>query len=484
MFFLVAAHIAGARHLFAAERDQATPIYLQLYQRLREAIADGRLQPGERVPSVRALASELNLARGTVEAAYQLLVGEGYLLPRGPAGTVVSPQLPHAPASAGAPLMPRQTPRGGDGQAQEALPFQLGLPALDAFPRKLWSRLGARHLRQLTPTDLDYPDAQGLPALRRSLVHYLGVSRGIVCEPQQVFITASYRNALLLIRQALLQAGDACWFEDPGYFKARDVLEGADLRLIPVTVDDQGLRVDEGRQLAANARCALVTPTHQSPLGVSLSLPRRLALLDWAQASQAWIVEDDYDSEYRYIGRPLPALKSLDHHGRVLYCGTFSKVLFPGLRLAYLVVPPAQVERFSACAGTFDHGCPAQPQAITADFLDQGHFARHLKRMRALYAERRGLLATALEQVFGARLRVELQAGGIHLLARFAAPEDDVALAARAQRAGLAVMALSPWTQKHPGASGLLLGFTNIANAGQALHLARRLATALDQDAR
>jgi GntR family transcriptional regulator/MocR family aminotransferase len=468
----------------APTRDQAAPIYLQLYQRLREAIADGRVQPGERVPSVRALASELNLARGTVEAAYQLLIGEGYLLPRGPAGTVVSPQLPQTPAGTGVSTKPRTRPAASERSPREALPFQLGLPALDAFPHKLWSRLGARHLRQLASTDLDYPDAQGLATLRRSLVRYLGVSRGIACEPRQVFITASYRSSLLLIRQALLKTGDSCWFEDPGYFKAREALEGTDLQLIPVPVDDQGLCVDEGRRLAVDARCALVTPSHQSPLGVSLSLPRRLALLEWAQASQAWIVEDDYDSEYRYVGRPLPALKSLDHHGRVLYCGTFSKVLFPGLRLAYLVVPPEQVERFAACARTFDHGCPALPQAITADFLDQGHFARHLKRMRALYAERRGFLATALAQVFGSALRVELQAGGIHLLARLDASQDDVALAARAQGAGLAVMALSQWARTYPCGSGLLLGFTNIASTEQALHLAQRLATALDQDAR
>ncbi|PIA72480.1 PLP-dependent aminotransferase family protein [Pseudomonas sediminis] len=464
----------------APERDQATPIYLQLYRRLREAIGEGRLQPGERVPSVRALASELNLARGTVEAAYQLLIGEGYLLPRGPAGTVVSPQLPHAPGGAAVAAMPQQSSRPGEGRTPDALPFQLGLPALDAFPRKLWSRLGARHLRQLTCADLDYPAPQGLLALRRSLVRYLGVSRGITCEPQQVFITAGYRSALLLIRHALLQTGDSCWFEDPGYFKAREALEGADLQLIPVPVDDQGLRVDEGRRLATDARCALVTPSHQSPLGVSLSLPRRLALLEWARASQAWIVEDDYDSEYRYVGRPLPALKSLDHHGRVLYCGTFSKVLFPGVRLAYLVVPPAQVERFAACARTFDHGCPALAQAITADFLDQGHFARHLKRMRALYAQRRGFLAAALEAVFGSRLQVELQAGGIHLLARLDESENDVDLAARAQGAGLAVMALSQWARQQPCGSGLLLGFTNIASAEQALHLARRLATAVN----
>ncbi|MGG2395720.1 PLP-dependent aminotransferase family protein [Pseudomonas sp. SH1-B] len=463
----------------APERDQSTPIYLQLYQRLREAISDGRLQPGERVPSVRALASELNLARGTVETAYQLLVGEGYLLARGPAGTVVSPQLAHVSTPAVQPSASPQTLHPISASTHDALPLQLGLPALDAFPRKLWSRLGSRHLRQMSPADLGYPAAAGLPALRRSIVRYLGVSRGIACEPEQVFITAGFRNTLLLIRQALLHAGDSCWFEDPGYFKARQTLEGADVRLVPVPVDAQGLRIEHALATAEDARCALITPSHQSPLGVSLSLPRRLALLDWATARNAWIIEDDYDSEYRYIGRPLPALKSLDHAGRVLYCGTFSKVLFPGLRLAYLVVPREQVARFEACARDFDHACPALPQAVTADFLDQGHFARHLKRMRTLYAERRDHLAKALETVLGARLRVELQAGGIHLLARLDAAQDDRALATRAQAEGLAVMALSQWSQQHPCGSGLLLGFTNVASAEQALHLARRLAEAI-----
>ena len=306
------------------------------------------------------------------------------------------------------------------------------------------------------------------------------MSRGIACEPEQVFVTAGYRSALLLIRHSLLQEGDTCWFEDPGYFQARQLLEGVGIRLAAVPVDDQGLRVDAGMTHAANARCALVTPSHQSPLGVSLSLPRRLALLDWAEAHQAWIIEDDYDSEYRYVGRPLPALKSLDRSGRVLYCGTFSKVLFPGLRLAYLVVPPAEVERFTHTARIFDHGCPALPQATAADFLDQGHFARHLKRMRSLYAERRTYLADALTTVFGSRLQVELQAGGIHLLARLADGEDDRALAARAQAAGLAVSPLSSWALQKPCGSGLLLGFTNIVSAEQALHLARRLREALE----
>ncbi|WP_447589500.1 MocR-like pyridoxine biosynthesis transcription factor PdxR [Aquipseudomonas campi] len=461
------------------DRNQATPVYQQLYQRVRDAIADGRLRPGERVPAIRSLASELNIARGTVEAAYQLLIGEGYLLARGPAGTVVSPQLVHAPTS-NSTLPPAQRPAMHSQHSIEAQPFQLGLPALDAFPRKVWSRLGARHLRQLSANELDYPAPGGLSQLRRSIARYLGVSRGIACEPEQVFVTAGYRSALLLIRHSLLQEGDTCWFEDPGYFQARQLLEGVGIRLAAVPVDDQGLRVDAGMAHAANARCALVTPSHQSPLGVSLSLPRRLALLDWAEAHQAWIIEDDYDSEYRYVGRPLPALKSLDRSGRVLYCGTFSKVLFPGLRLAYLVVPPAEVKRFTHTARLFDHGCPALPQATTADFLDQGHFARHLKRMRSLYAERRTYLADALTTVFGSRLQVELQAGGIHLLARLADGEDDRAMATRAHAAGLAVSPLSSWALQKPCGSGLLLGFTNIVSAEQALHLARRLREALE----
>jgi GntR family transcriptional regulator/MocR family aminotransferase len=473
---------AGPDPRSAPDRASAIPIYRQLYQRYKDAIVSGRLRPGDRVPAVRSLASELNLSRGTVDLAYQLLIGEGYLQARGPAGTVVSPQLgrvteaaPPTAANAASPFEPELL-------GAVPLPFQMGLPALDAFPRKLWNRLAARRLRSLGVAGLAYPDPAGVHALREQLVAYLGVSRGISCRPDQVFITAGYRGSLDLVCRSLLAPGDRVWFEDPGYLYARHFLTGAGAQLVPVPVDGEGLQVDLGLALAEDARLAVVTPSHQSPLGVSMSLPRRLALLAWARHADSWLIEDDYDSEYRYVGRPLPALKSLDQDDRVLYAGTFSKVMFPALRLSYLVVPRRAVDRFAEACATFQGGCPELWQATVADFMQQGHFARHLKKMRSLYAQRRRFLAQALEQVFGERLRVELQAGGIHLLATLPASADDVALSARAAAAGLSVHALSRWRVATEGAPGLLLSFTNIASADEALRLATRLRSALGWD--
>ncbi|KTT46162.1 DNA-binding protein [Pseudomonas oryzihabitans] len=457
----------------ALDARLALPLYRQLYLRFRQALDQGRLRPGDRVPAVRALAAELNVARGTVEAAYQQLIAEGFLIPRGPAGTIVSPQW-HRSAPTGAitsrPAPVEATHAGGPPQ-----PLQLGLPALDAFPRKLWNRLAARQLRASGLEGLVYPAACGHAGLRAAIATYLGLARGIACSPEQVFICAGYRAGLDLIVQTLLAPGDACWFEEPGYFIARRALQAAGLALIPVPVDGEGLDVAAGLAQAPHARCALVTPSHQSPLGVSLSLPRRLTLLDWAQREDAWIIEDDYDSEYRYQGKPLPALKSLDEQGRVLYAGTFSKVLFPGLRLAYLVVPPAQVAAFAASADRLHNYAPQLLQATVASFLAEGHFARHLKRMRSLYRQRRLWLAEAMTTALGAGVRIELQAGGLHLLARLAQC-DDQAWADAAQAEGLAAQALSRWYLAAPEQRGLLVGFTNVASNDEALALARRLA--------
>jgi GntR family transcriptional regulator/MocR family aminotransferase len=458
-------------------RELDAPIYLQLYRRYRDAIAAGRLRPGDRVPSVRSLASELNLSRGTVELAYQLLTSEGYFLARGPAGTVVSPRLEKLgePAQASAHRPAARTPSGVQADAGEPRPFQLGLPALDAFPRKTWVRLAGRNQRAFDTAAMAYPDPAGYAPLRRAIASYLGISRGIACTHEQVFVTAGYRGALDLVCRTLLQAGDVGWYEDPGYLFARQFLQRAGMRLEPVPVDEEGLNVAAGQRRAAEARFAVVTPTHQSPTGVALSLPRRLQLLEWASQRQAWIIEDDYDSEFRYHGRPLPALKSLDRDGRVLYSGTFSKVLFPGLRLAYLVVPAPQIERFTNAAQHLPGPGSILPQATVADFMEQGHFARHLRRMRTLYAVRRGYLVDALTQVFGTQLHVQPQAGGIHVLARLNTGQNDKALAAAAQSQGLAVQALSDWRIRRSSQGGLLMGFTSFATADQAARSVQHL---------
>jgi GntR family transcriptional regulator/MocR family aminotransferase len=454
------------------------PVYRQIYKRYRDAIARGHLAPGDRVPSVRALAAELNLARGTVEAAYQMLIAEGYLLPRGPAGTVVSPHLRDVPASPSPAVNPtRAEPLLHGGELP--LPLQMGLPALDAFPRKPWTRLAARALRESGLEGLTYPDARGHAALRSAIAGYLGVSRGIACSAGQVFICAGYQACLDLICRSLMRTGDRCWFEDPGYFQARRFLQQTGAELVPVPVDADGLNVDAGVALAADARFAVVTPTHQSPSGVTLTLTRRQQLLAWAAREKSWIIEDDYDSEYRYQGRPIPAVKSLDAHGRVLYTGSFSKVLAPGLRLAYLVVPPELVALFARMIDTTQNHCPQLWQATAASFIETGHFAKHLRKMRTLYAQRRAWLIDALHGQLASCLQADTLAGGMHVIARPLADMDDRQVAADSFELGLAVQPLSAWYLAAPPRKALLMGFTNIRDQDEAQSLVKRLAGAL-----
>jgi GntR family transcriptional regulator/MocR family aminotransferase len=451
------------------------PFYRQIYDRFRTAIAGGVLKPGDRIPSARALMKELGLARGTIEAAYSLLAAEGYIQPRGQAGTIVTPDLqPRArlasppPGVDGASFSPSFRP-------ETTLPFQMGLPALDAFPRKIWARLGARCVRTMQPADMAHPSVYGLQALRDEIAAYLHVARGVSCSPAQVFVTSGYRQTMALVCRSLLEEGDRVWLENPGYPPTRDMLAHMKIDAVAVPVDRDGMVVSEGLRAAPRARAAVVTPAHQSPLGVSLSLPRRLALLDWAARHKAWIVEDDYDGEYRYVSRPLPALKSLDRDGRVLYAGTFSKVLFPGIRLAYLVVPAALVERFEQISQAFAAGSPQLTQAIVTDFITEGHFARHIQRMRKLYAERREATVAGLESVLGKHVRIDSQPGGMHLILRLKGRRSDRKLVALMRDANLYGEALSDWTAGSAEAGAVLVGFTNVDSRGNAESLARRM---------
>ena len=455
-------------HFPSLDPDSSEPIYRQLYWRFREAIANGLLQPGERVPAARALAKELGLARGTIDTAYSLLTSEGYLQARGQAGTLVAPDITLKPAAA------RRSPQANPAirHKPETLPFQMGLPALDAFPKKIWAQIGARCVRSTRPQDLANPSPYGLQSLRTAIASYLQVSRGISCAPEQVFITSGYRDTLALVSHALLKPGDRVVIEDPGYPPTRQLLEHLQIHTLALPVDQSGINVPA---TDIEAQAAVVTPAHQSPLCVSLSLPRRLELLAWANRQQAWIIEDDYDGEYRYISRPLPALKSLDRDGRVLYSGTFSKVLFPGLRLAYVVVPQAQVERFEYASENLRSSCPELSQAIVATFMSEGRFARHIQRMRKLYSERRALTLNGLQKVLGEHVSIDSNPGGMHLILRLDGQQSDVELVRRMQQDGLFAEALSEWSQLGEKPSGLLLGFANIDSQASAEALGRQI---------
>lgn len=455
------------------------PLYRQIYARFRGAIANGVLKPGDRIPSARALTTELGVARGTIEAAYSLLAAEGYIQACGQAGTIVTPSLkPRTPAAKPVPS-PNSSMAGPSFRPESILPFQMGLPALDVFPRKIWARLGARCVRAMRPSDMIHPSVYGLPVLRAEIAAYLQVSRGINCSPSQIFVTSGYRHSIELIAHALLNAGDRVWVEDPGFPPTRDLLGHMHIATVPVSVDREGVVVSDGTKMAPRAHAAVVTPAHQSPLCVSLSLTRRLALLDWAARNNAWLIEDDYDGEYRYVSRPLPALKSLDRDGRVLYAGTFSKVLFPGLRLAYLVVPETQIERFEQISQTLVGGSPELTQAIVAAFITEGHFARHIQRMRKLYAERRQVTAAGLESALGKHVRTDPQPGGMHLILRLQGRRSDRRLVARMREVGLYGEALTDWTTDRDGVSALLLNFTNIDSQRTAEALGRRIAKLL-----
>jgi GntR family transcriptional regulator/MocR family aminotransferase len=290
-------------------------------------------------------------------------------------------------------------------------------------------------------------------------------------------VTSGYRHTIELIGHALLKAGDRVWVEDPGYPPTREILRHMNTTTVPIPVDRDGMMVSDGIRLAPRARAAVVTPAHQSPLCVSLTLPRRMALLDWATRNNAWIVEDDYDGEYRYVSRPLPALKSLDRDGRVLYAGTFSKVLFPSLRLAYLVVPPSQVGRFEQISQVLAAGNPELTQAIVTAFITEGHFARHIQRMRKLYAERREATKAGLEGVLGKYVRIDASPGGMHLILRLQGQRSDRRLVTRMRKEGLYAEALTDWISGEQTASALLLNFTNIDSQRTAEKFGKRILT-------
>jgi len=480
------------RELPLTLKNDGRSLQVAICEALRSAMQDRRLRPGARLPSSRDLARQLRVARGTVVLAYEQLTAEGYLRGARGAGTMVVESLPEKwfmPSGARPPAAKavRRISLSKRGEHLSHSPFPLGrlpaprpfrphAPAVDAFPGALWGRLLARHARDARPDRLREADARGYRPLREAVAEHLRVYRGVLCSDEQVVIASGTQQILDLVARLLLDEGDAVWVEDPGHFGATAVLRGAGARLVPVRVDRAGIDVDEGIAEAPDARMAYVTPARQSPLGATLSLERRVRLLEWARRNDAWVFEDDYDSEFRYEGRPLPALQGLDRHGVVIYIGTFTKTMFPGIRLACAVLPDALVDPFASALSLVSRHVPLLPQLALNDFIAEGHFGRHLRRMRMLYAERREALLGALQSELAEQLEIVGSSAGLEVVARLRPGMNDRAVTKIALGLELEMIPLSRYALRPLQRGGLVLGFgaVSAARSRRAVPMLRR----------
>lgn len=461
-----------------------------VFDRLRQGILTGALPSGARLPPTRALANELGVARQTVVLAYERLAAEGYVRARTGSGTYVAPDLPDAAPTPAAPPQIAAHTLSHRGAALAAIPATAaprgapsgsvlagGLPAPDLFPLHGWARCATRVLKTMPAECAGYPPPQGLHLLRVQIAAHLAATRGLIADPECIVVTAGTQQALRIAAELLLDPGDAAWVEDPGYISGRGALIAAGAAPVPVPSDSDGLDVAAGIRLAPEARLVLTAPSHATPLGGALPIGRRLALLEWANRANAWVLEDDCDSEFRWEGHPLPPLATLDQAGRVIYCGTFSKTLMPALRLGFAVVPAPLVGAFVRARTLLDRGTDALNQAILAEFMREGLLAPHIRRMRTEYAKRRAAVLAALAR-HAPTLRPIAAPGGLHMVARLPDGMDEAAALHACRERGLAVVPLRAYYAGPPRMTGLVLGFagTPVSLAGDA---ARRLAAAL-----
>ncbi len=446
---------APALDLVLGKRARGATLTGWLYDELRAAILDGRLPRGARLPATRDLALRHGVSRGVVVAAFEQLGDEGYLTSRVGAGTTVRSRVaeddqPGAPHAVRPPTV--RAPRG-------ARPFSPFSPALAEFPMKAWARISARVLARITPRLLARGDPSGWPALREAVAAYLGASRGVACTPDHVVIVSGVQQALDLIARLVVQPGDPVWIEDPGYSGAVDAFRNAKARIVPVRVDDDGLDPANGRRRCARPVAVYLTPAHQFCLGVSLSPERRVDLVRWANTTGTVLIEDDYDSEFRYGGPPLPAMRGLAGAASGFLLGTFSKLLFPSLRLGYMVVPDAWIDRVLALRYQVDLYPPAISQAVVTEFLVEGHFARHLRRMRERYGARRAALHAEVARYLGGALRLPEIPAGLSTPAYLARGIASREVIERGQRHDLDLWALDRYALQRRDLRGLLLGF-------------------------
>lgn len=463
--------------------DKQSELRRQLYEELRGAILAGRLSHGCRLPSTRALAQSLSISRTTVTECYEDLISEGYLHAKIGSGTFVCDDLPEqllkvtpSPASNRVAKQTRLPSRLssygkrvlemplGEAEGQMPLNFAHWRPAFDHLPFRTWRRLIARHIHATEATNFDYSeDPLGHQPLREAIARYLAKSRAVRCEPSQVIICAGAQGAMDLITRVLVDPQDEVAIEDPGYLGARNIFAAQGAKLLPVRLDESGLNVDELKsQSSSKTRFVYVSPSHQFPTGVLLSLSRRLELLAWAHEQHAFVIEDDYDSEYRYRGRPVPALQGLDQNERVIYVGTFSKVLFPSLRLGYMVIPGSLVESLSRAKRLTDRQSPLIEQCALTDFINEGHLERHIRRMRTLYGQRRQALVDALSVHLNGRAWIVGDEAGMHLMARLKTALTDSRLIARAAKRGVELISARPYYLQARYNGEFIFGYSNL----------------------
>lgn len=446
------------------DRSDREPIQSQIARQVRALVLSGRLKPQAKLPSTRALSEELNVARATVVEAYDQLLSEGYLETRSGSGTRVAPELPESLLASAAPKTAKTKAQPLTVKREPARPFRSGLVDWENFPHDDWGRLLGRFWRNPPVTLLEHNDPFGWMPLREAISRHLFEWRGISCAAEQVIVTAGGLDAFDLIGRAILKPHDKVWFEDPGYPTARRIFSLGGVNVLPVPVDEEGLVATRGMEKAPDARAAFVTPARQYPTGVTMPLARRLELLDWAAAAGAIVIEDDYDSEYRYVGRPLPALMSLDERARVIYTGTFSKVFSPIIRLGYIVVPRALIERFRA--ERLSHGAPPSlmAQPALAEFMASGAFAIHIRRMRRIYAGRRRALIEALRPGDGKLFTIDASPAGLMLLLRLPTGQSDEVVVQRLGSLGIEAQSLSSHCVGGKRSQGLLLSFAGFTD--------------------
>jgi GntR family transcriptional regulator/MocR family aminotransferase len=440
-----------------------------LYGELRSAILDGRLAPGARLPSSRDFASQYQLSRGTVVSVLERLQAEGYISSRVGFGTWVNRVEAPRPARQAATTpayirrvistYKRPQPWVDTAFVDGIRPFRIGVPAINEFPSEVWGRIAADRARNFRSWLKKEADRRGYRPLRDAIAEYLRSSRGVRCTAEQIVLVSGIQQALDLLARLLLKKGDPIWMEDPGYFGARIAFDNVGARIIAVPVNEEGLSVSAGIKICPDAKGAYVTPAHQFPLGVTMSLERRMALLSWASRAGAFVVEDDYDSEYRFEGPPVPALQSLDNHSSVIFIGSFSKTLFPALRVGYVVLPAPLIDFFLSFRYRTDFRNSSFDQAVLCDFMVDGHLARHLRRMRNLYAERLATLMEGAKQHLGGLLEISNVRAGLYTIGYLKNEMTSRQAETLAAAQSLEVLAVDRCTLRRPDPKALLLGF-------------------------